>query len=180
MLWRYQSHAHPLETEALSAWQPADTPTLAQCCQEAGIRWGHWAELPTKTVSEGFWQQPTGVLQAEALTWVKQPLTHLKQRFGYLTEDLVALHPTTPDLTAKLAPFEREHHHADDEVRVILLGEGVFGICPPETRAFALKLEVGDWIVIPAHTRHWFTLTHVQTVVALRVFKEAPQWEAIY
>jgi cupin superfamily acireductone dioxygenase involved in methionine salvage len=77
-------------------------------------------------------------------------------------------------------PLQQEHHHADDEVRVVLHGAGIFGFVPPEGEAFELEVEKGDWIVIPAFTRHYFYLTAEQTIIALRVFKESPQWEAIY
>jgi 1,2-dihydroxy-3-keto-5-methylthiopentene dioxygenase len=140
-------------------------------------------QWPLPPLSEGFaWERVVGnpELETLVLNWVKEPLSALKQQYGYTTEDIVALWPTTPGLEEKLAPFKQEHHHTDDEVRIILHGSGVFGFAPPNRAPYTLHLQAGECIVIPAYSRHWFTLGEEKTVVALRVFKQNPSWVAVY
>jgi 1,2-dihydroxy-3-keto-5-methylthiopentene dioxygenase len=159
------------------AWQE-EADTLAQLCKAAGVHYGVWHLPEALLQGEALLTSPD--LQEEALKAVAVPLQTLKQSFGYTTQDIVGLHPNTPNLKAMLAAFEKEHHHSDDEVRVILHGTGIFGLLPPKQSAFELELSAGDWIVLPAYTRHWFTLAEDKTALALRVFKSNPQWQAIY
>ncbi len=62
----------------------------------------------------------------------------------------------------------------------ILSGAGIFGIVPPEGDPFEIQVEAGDLLIVPAMTRHWFTLTETKQVVALRIFTTAAGWTAIY
>jgi 1,2-dihydroxy-3-keto-5-methylthiopentene dioxygenase len=140
------------------------------CFEQFGVYAGHWPELSALEAECSL----DKVIEAAC-----QPLALMKSTFGYLTEDIVSLSPETPDLEAVLEKYGKEHHHTDDEVRVILQGEGIFGFSTPQG-PFHLSLQTGDWIVIPAYTRHWFTLTELKHVRALRVFKETLGWEALY
>lgn len=116
----------------------------------------------------------------QVIARVQDRLDALKADYGYLTEDVVCLSPETPDLETLLAKFDKEHHHIDDEVRAVLYGGGVFGIAPETGEPFEIVVETGDLIVVPAYTRHWFTLTPERHIVALRVFKTPAGWNAIY
>lgn len=116
----------------------------------------------------------------QVLATVREPLEALKAQHGYLTEDIVSLSPETPGLDDILAKFDKEHHHTDDEVRAVLYGNGIFGVVPPEGQPFEIHVGVGDLIVVPAYTRHWFTLKEDREIVALRVFKTPEGWTAIY
>lgn len=106
-------------------------------------------------------------------------LAELKRRRGYATEDVVALCAGTPDLDTLLDRFRREHHHADDEVRFVLDGGGVFRLWLG-THQVDLELQAGDMVVIPAFTRHAFDLTERRQIVCLRVFKDPQGWIPIY
>jgi 1,2-dihydroxy-3-keto-5-methylthiopentene dioxygenase len=107
-------------------------------------------------------------------------LNALKQARQYQSEDIVALSPETPNLAALLKMFEKEHHHTDDEVRIILHGNSIFGLVLPTGKTLRLHVSAGDLLVLPAYFRHWFTLKEDCETVAIRVFKDNPQWEAIY
>ena len=158
-----------------------DSTAISQALQQAGIPHGKWDTALFFGIDYAtILSNPN--LQEAVLETVKQPLATLKTTFGYLTEDIIGLTPTTPNLAGILKQFRAEHHHTDDEVRVILHGEGIFGIIPPAGKGepFEVSLTQGDWIVIPENTRHYFYLTEENTVIALRVFKDNPQWEAIY
>lgn len=161
------------------AWQ------IATLCDPLNIERGTWnLDALDEAVCQQAAQNP--VFQAHILDAIQAPLSALKTKNGYLTEDIVCINAETPDLPGLLKKFEQEHHHTDDEVRVILHGEGVFGIVPgiiqhQETgQPFEIHMQAGDLIVVPAYTRHWFTLTSLRQVVALRVFKTPAGWTALY
>jgi 1,2-dihydroxy-3-keto-5-methylthiopentene dioxygenase len=158
-----------------------DATVVSKTLTQSGIPHGKWdATLFTQVDYDTLLGNPN--LQEAVLETVAQPLATLKATFGYLTEDIIGLTPETPNLGGILTQFRAEHHHTDDEVRVILHGEGIFGIIPSAGKGdpFEVSLTQGDWIVIPENTRHYFYLTCANTVIALRVFKNNPQWEAIY
>ncbi len=103
----------------------------------------------------------------------------LKARQGYLTEDIVALSDATPDLDRVLEKFRREHHHADDEVRFVVDGSGVFTIRKGDL-IFDVTVVAGDLLGVPAYTRHGFDLTAEKRITCIRIFKDPAGWIAIY
>jgi 1,2-dihydroxy-3-keto-5-methylthiopentene dioxygenase len=103
----------------------------------------------------------------------------LKTAQGYITEDIVVLSPTTPNLEVILAKFDKEHHHTDDEVRFVVDGSGIFTI-RQEALVFDVTVGPGDLFVVPAYTRHWFTLTPEKKIKCIRIFKDAAGWVAVY
>jgi 1,2-dihydroxy-3-keto-5-methylthiopentene dioxygenase len=152
---------------------------IAAACATAGVHWGTW---PPRCFEGADYAELLQLPEQHepVLATVAEPLAVLKQAHGYVSEDIVGLTPATPNLEGILQQFRAEHHHADDEVRVILHGQGIFGLVPPHAPPFELALEQGDWIVIPANTRHYFYLGPQRTVIALRVFKDDKGWQAIY
>lgn len=117
-----------------------------------------------------------------------EEILELKGSRGYVTQDVVALSDgpkngtatsQTPNLEALLATFRREHHHRDDEVRFIVDGGGLFTI-RQGALIFDIRVEPGDLLVVPAHTRHWFDLTEARKILCIRIFKDPAGWEAIY
>lgn len=116
----------------------------------------------------------------QVITIYKQEVDQLKTERSYLTVDLVALKPSTPNLETILAKFDKEHHHVDDEVRFTVEGEGVFEIEADAGKFLKFTAEPGDLIVIPALRRHAFYLTDKQNIRCIRLFKTQVGWEAIY
>ena len=99
---------------------------------------------------------------------------------GYIMADMVVLSPETPGLDEMLAKFDKAHYHDDDEVRYIFAGEGVFGFEPEDGEPFAVTVSAGDYIIVPAGTYHWFTLTEARHVKAIRLFKDTTGWAPHY
>ena len=114
------------------------------------------------------------------LTTYAGDVERLKQERGYVTEDVIALDPSTPNLDVLRAKFIEEHHHSDDEVRFVVAGEGVFEINVTESERLKITAQPGDLIVVPAWRRHLFYLTPVSTIRCIRLFKDKSGWEAIY
>lgn len=99
---------------------------------------------------------------------------------GYHSMDLVVLHPATPGLEEALARFDLPHTHADDEVRYILDGEGLFGFFNAEGQECVVRVRPGDLLRIPAGAEHRFTLTATRRIKALRLFSDTAGWVAQY
>ncbi len=114
------------------------------------------------------------------LSTYSSDIDRLKNERDYVTQDVIALDPNTPDLPGILAKFSKEHHHTDDEVRFVVAGEGVFEINLSESERIKFTAEPGDLIVVPAWRRHLFYLTSQQKIRCIRLFKDKSGWEAHY
>ena len=78
--------------------------------------------------------------------------------------------------------FNKEHRHAEDEVRFIVKGRGIFYVHPEESAGplFSIEVEEGDLINVPAGTKHWFDLCADRTIRAIRLFREKAGWTPLY
>lgn len=94
--------------------------------------------------------------------------------------DVVALFPDTEGLETILTGFHRTHVHDDEEIRLILAGEGVFGFILPDGDQVEIEVTPGDLVAVPAGAEHWFRLTERRTVVAVRLFGANPDWRTRY
>jgi 1,2-dihydroxy-3-keto-5-methylthiopentene dioxygenase len=121
-----------------------------------------------------------GAADDQVLSIYKPEVDRLMKERGYVSVDLVALKPATPNLDVLLAKFDKEHHHIDDEVRFTVEGEGVFEIEADRGEFVKFTSEPGDLIVIPANRRHLFYLTDKRTIRTIRLFLTKEGWEAIY
>lgn len=104
----------------------------------------------------------------------------LKRRGGYVTADVIDVTSDLPGLQAMLDKFNQEHTHAEDEVRFIVRGHGIFHVHPPTGAVFALEVEAGDLINVPAGTKHWFDLCADRNIRAIRLFREKAGWTPHY
>ena len=107
-------------------------------------------------------------------------IKELNARGGYITADVIDVTPAVPNLQAMLDRFNREHTHAEDEVRFIVAGRGLFFIHPPAHAVFSIEVEEGDLINVPAGTQHWFDLCKDRTIRAIRLFREKSGWTPAY
>jgi len=107
-------------------------------------------------------------------------MDELKEGRGYVEQDQVELRPETPNLDAICAKFAGEHLHAEDEVRFVLEGEGVFDIRSKTDRWMRVKVEAGDLIVVPKERYHRFELTESKTIRCVRLFQDASGWVPEY
>ena len=104
----------------------------------------------------------------------------LKTSAGYQSRDLIVLHPEVPNLDTLLSKFNSCHYHADDEVRYIVAGEGVFGFVRPDGTQVELTVQPEEFINVPANTEHWFYLTPAKRVKAVRYFTTTEGWVPEY
>jgi len=149
----------------------ADTSDVREYLAEHGIWYERW---PVEGRIDG------GATQEEVLAAYATEVDALKARGGYLTADVVDVTSATPGLQAMLDRFNSEHTHAEDEVRFIVRGGGVFHIHPEQGPVFAIEVRAGDLINVPAGKRHWFDLCADRDIRAIRLFKEKSGWTPLY
>lgn len=151
-------------------------------------------ELASLNIQLSYWQigqdpQLRQLLSRESLTPEEKELVlvaldgyfeQLKRTDGYQSRDLIALHPEIPNLDEMLAKFDRTHTHADDEVRYIVDGEGIFGFIRPDRTQVELTVQPEEYINVPAGTEHWFYLTPARRIKAVRYFIGTEGWVPQY
>ena len=123
---------------------------------------------------------PPDASPAQVLTAYGPQIEKLKQRGGYLTADVIDVHPETPGLEGMLARFNVEHTHEEDEVRYVISGRGLFHIRPREGAVVAIEVQAGDLIRVPRGTRHWFDLCADRSIRAIRLFQNLSGWTPQY
>ena len=147
--------------------------------QTQGIVFQRWPVPPSLKALQ---EQPalSDADKAQVLKGYQKRLDAEAKERGYIQADMVVLSPATPGLPDILAKFDKTHLHDDDEVRYIFGGEGVFGFEPAGAAPFTVNVRAGDYIIVPAKTYHWFTLTETRTIKALRLFKDMSGWVPHY
>lgn len=116
----------------------------------------------------------------EILAAYAGPIAILKAQGGYVTADVIDLHPDTPNLDAMLGRFNREHWHDEDEVRFIVAGRGVFHLHPQGGAVVAVEVVAGDLLRVPRGTHHWFELCGERRIRAIRLFQDPAGWTPHY
>ena len=107
-------------------------------------------------------------------------IEQLKAQGGFVTADVINVTPETPGLDAMLAKFNKDHTHSEDEVRFTVKGSGVFHIHPVDGPVFAIQVESGDLINVPAGTQHWFDLCDDRSIRCIRLFEDMSGWTPHY
>lgn len=124
----------------------------------------------------------------EILAAYQSDIDAAQKQFGYQSFDVVRLTPTHPQKEAMRHKFLFEHTHAEDEVRFFAAGSGVFYLHVPASSRrdhgtidliLALTCTAGDWLRVPAGTKHWFDMGPSPSFVAVRLFSNPDGWIAI-
>ncbi len=173
--------AYWLETDAAGAPRPG-APIPAAFLHDQGIPWHVLPLTPPVELDEVRGGDPgdaLGPTPEEPPAW-EAPLRAFAAARGYVSQDLVALSPTTPNLDALGAKFAAEHHHDDDEVRFVLEGEGIFDIRSHDDRWMRVVVHPGDLIVVPKGRHHRFFLTEQRCIRCVRLFMDAAGWVPVY
>ena len=116
----------------------------------------------------------------EILAAFEPEIQRLKERGGYVTADVINVTPDIEGLDAMLDKFNKEHTHSEDEVRFTVKGGGIFHIHPDGGPVFAIQVESGDLINVPAGTKHWFHLCSDKTIRCIRLFLDPSGWAPEY
>lgn len=116
----------------------------------------------------------------EILSAYAPEIERLKAAGGFVTADVINVSPETPGLDQMLQKFSKEHTHSEDEVRFTVKGGGIFHIHPEAGPVFAIQVESGDLINVPAGTRHWFDLCADRSIRCIRLFLDPSGWAPHY
>jgi 1,2-dihydroxy-3-keto-5-methylthiopentene dioxygenase len=87
--------------------------------------------------------------------------------------ELMAVNPSSPNLYQLLAQGSRPQWYAADEVIYLLTGECILGFSHPNGCLLELMLQPQDYLKIPARLRHWFSLSALLQLKAVRYFTTA-------
>jgi 1,2-dihydroxy-3-keto-5-methylthiopentene dioxygenase len=136
-----------------------------------GVRFEKWAAAAPLSDAA----TPEEVLQAYAAD-----IDRLKTAEGYVTCDVISVGPETPNLDQVRQKFLPEHTHSEDEVRYFVDGSGLFWFHLDDAPVFRVKCEKGDFISVPANTRHWFDFGPTVFVKCIRLFNDPSGWVANY
>ncbi len=131
---------------------------------------------PEELAREGVLNQKLGIAPSD----YQPTMDGLKNKNGYIEQDTVELKPTMPNLEEICNKFVDEHRHDEDEIRFVLLGEGIFDIRSGKDQWMRVKVEQGDLIVVPAGRYHRFTLTEKKNIRCVRLFKDKSGWVPSY
>ncbi|MBL0386554.1 cupin domain-containing protein [Tumebacillus sp. ITR2] len=156
------------------------TENVAKYLESQGIIYENWDITRLQGELKDSYEV-TPELQQAIIDVFGAEIKALSEKRGYQSQDIVVLSKQTPGLEDLLVKFVDEHHHTEDEVRFIVDGEGIFTIKGPnDDTYYDVILYPGDLISVPAYTRHWFTLTDLRKVKAIRIFESKDGWVAVY
>ena len=99
---------------------------------------------------------------------------------NYVAQDVVELTAQTPNLETILSKFDKEHLHADDEVRFVLAGSGIFDIRSKDDRWMRVEVYSGDYISVPKSRYHRFFCMQDNFIRCVRLFKDNTGWTPLY
>jgi len=120
---------------------------------------------------------PAGAGPEQILAAYSGEIARVQAGGAYPTVDAIRLAPDHPERDALRRKFLAEHTHSEDEVRFFVEGRGLFCLHLGE-EVLQLICEAGDWIAVPAGTRHWFDMGPEPSFCALRFFNNPDGWVA--
>jgi 1,2-dihydroxy-3-keto-5-methylthiopentene dioxygenase len=148
--------------------QTTDPERIAAELEHRGLRFRRWPARATL---------PAGADQAAILAAYAEEIERVQAGGSYPTVDAIRLTPDHPDRVALREKFLSEHTHGEDEVRFFVEGRGLFCL-HLEGEVLQVLCESGDWIAVPAGTRHWFDMGPEPSFCALRFFDNPEGWVA--
>jgi 1,2-dihydroxy-3-keto-5-methylthiopentene dioxygenase len=146
----------------------SDRKEMAETLKTFGVRFEQWSASH---------ELPRDASQDEILKAYEKPVAQLMQDCGFVSADVISVHaemPNHPDLRKK---FLDEHRHSEDEARFFVDGCGLFYIHTNQ-HVYAVLCERGDFIDIPAGTRHWFDMGPRPLLKCIRTFTTPEGWVA--
>ena len=158
-----EAHGHPMPSVA-----SADPALIGAELAKRGIGFERWPARVTLAQDA----TPEQILAAYA-----PEIARVQARGTYPTVDAIRVTPDHPDRQALRQRFLSEHTHSEDEVRFFVEGRGLFCLHIGE-EVLQVLCETGDWISVPAGTRHWFDMGAAPHFTAIRFFDNPEGWVA--
>jgi len=145
-----------------------DYETISKRLSELGVRFERW-----KTNHELSWDAQ----QEEVIKTYQEDINRIINEFGFKTIDVVSLTPENPKKDELRNMFLKEHTHSDFEVRFFVDGSGTFYL-HIDDKVYVAFCEKGDFISVPADTKHWFDMGSKPFFKAIRFFLIPEGWVA--
>ncbi len=119
--------------------------------------------------------------QEEVLGAYAGQVAEVMTKYGFSSVDVISMNATVPEerIEQLRRKFLDEHIHSDDEVRYFIEGEGLFCIHAGE-QVVQILCGAGDFIAVPAHTKHWFDMGTKPNFKCIRFFGDERGWIAEY
>ncbi|RMH80625.1 MAG: cupin [Acidobacteria bacterium] len=143
-----------------------DHKQIAKRLDSIGVRFERW-----KTDRE----LPFSATQEEVLQVYREEVDRIVEEFDFKSIDVVSLTPEHPKREELRGMFLSEHTHSDFEVRFFVDGRGTFYL-HPDDKVYVVLCEKGDFISVPAHTKHWFDMGSKPFFKAIRFFSIPEGW----
>jgi 1,2-dihydroxy-3-keto-5-methylthiopentene dioxygenase len=115
--------------------------------------------------------------QEQILAAYDRPVKKLMQECGFATADVISVHPGMENHPQLRKKFLDEHSHTEDEARFFVDGSGIFYIHKGGL-VYLLLCERGDFVNIPAGTKHWFDMGPAPFLKCIRTFTTPEGWVA--
>ena len=152
---------------------------IGQQLAQAGIGFGRWPvrALPERAGGEG---ADNNDRLAEVRVLYGEELAALQGSFGSFevrSADRVHIEAGRADWPEMRQKFLAEHTHTDAEIRFFLDGAALFYVRTGDG-FIGLLCEAGEWVALPAGTRHFFDAGETPGFDALRLFAEPHGWVA--
>ena len=164
-LYRDSASADPGATLLLES---DDAEVIAQALAERGLGYERWPVKP---------ELPAAADQAAVLAAYAAEIAQVQASGTYPTVDAIRLGPDHPDRAALRQKFLSEHTHSEDEVRFFVEGRGLF-VIHLEGEVLQVLCETGDFLRVPAGTKHWFDMGSAPHFTAIRFFDNPAGWVA--
>ncbi|MEB3158257.1 MAG: acireductone dioxygenase [Synechococcus sp.] len=162
---RIQTATYP---EASPLLESQDPQTIQRELGRRGIRFERWPAC--QSLQDGAEQD--SILQAYAVE-----VAQVQAGGAYPSVDAIRIRPDHPDRRVLRQKFLNEHTHAEDEVRFFVEGRGLFCLHIAD-EVLQVLCEAGDWIAVPAGTKHWFDMGSAPDFCAIRFFNNPDGWVA--
>ncbi len=145
-----------------------DGKAIAAALAEVGIRFERW---PTHE------DVCAGATQDAVLERYAEEVRRIMEDGGYQSCDVVSMTPDHPGASEARGKFLAEHTHNEDEVRFFVDGAGLFTL-HLEDKVYEVLCERGDFLRVPAQTKHWFDMGPTPHFLAIRIFSNPEGWAA--
>ncbi len=142
--------------------------TISKKLSDLGVRFERW-----KADNELSWDAG----QEEVVKAYKEDIDRIIGEFGFKSLDVVSLTPENPKKDELRNMFLKEHTHSDFEVRFFVDGSGTFYL-HIDDKVYVVFCEKGDFISVPANTKHWFDMGSKPFFKAIRFFLIPDGWVA--
>jgi 1,2-dihydroxy-3-keto-5-methylthiopentene dioxygenase len=119
--------------------------------------------------------------QEEILEAYADQVSQVMGSYGFSSVDVISMNTAVPAerITESRKKFLDEHIHSDDEVRYFIEGQGLFCIHAGE-QVIQILCEAGDFIAVPANTKHWLDMGSKPNFRCIRFFGDERGWVAEY